>query len=254
MRLLVVEEDTALGLFLEKGLRLEGYEVFQAGDGAAVLEQVEQYRPDLMLLDLNLHGKDGMEVLAEIAGRCQSTAVMVLTGPSQVEDRVKYLDLGADDCMAKPFSFSELAARCRALLRRRERFADPILRHSGLELNRMEHRVTRNGRAVDLTVKEFRLLEYLMQRSGRCCSRQELMREVWQISAQAETNVVDVYVNYLRKKLAAAVPELEADSSVIMTVRGEGYRIGGKKLPASAGSDAEGLLAGAYVSGQARGE
>ncbi|HEX7157754.1 MAG TPA: response regulator transcription factor [Edaphobacter sp.] len=229
MRVLVVEDDSALGLFLQKGLKLEGHEVVWVGDGEAAVEQVELFRPDLMVLDLSLPRKDGTEVLEEISGRYDGTAVLVLTGRSGVEDRVKCLNLGADDCLLKPFSFHELTARCRALLRRKERFADPMLRHGDVELNRIERRVIRNGRIVDLTVKEFGLLEYLMHRSGRVCSRAELLREVWQMSPDAETNVVDVYINYLRKKLGAVVAEEGSDSSVIMTVRGEGYRMGGKK-------------------------
>jgi DNA-binding response OmpR family regulator len=171
-----------------------------------------------------------------------------LTGRSQVEERIKCLNLGADDCLLKPFSFHELTARCRALLRRREQFADPVLRHGDVELNRMDRRVTRCGRAVELTVKEFSLLEFLLMRRGRCCSRGELLREVWQMSPDAGTNVVDVYVNYLRKKLGAV--SLDGDRtgySVIETVRGEGYQMGGTRKIAPQRSEfrAEAMLAGA---------
>jgi len=154
MRVLIVEDDAALGLFLEKGLKLEGHEVTWVGDGEAALVYAAEYRPDLIVLDLSLPKKDGTEVLAELRGRFDETAVMVLTGRSQVEERVKCLNLGADDCLLKPFSFHELTARCRALLRRRDQFADPVLRHGNVELNRMERRVMRNGRLVELTVKE----------------------------------------------------------------------------------------------------
>jgi DNA-binding response OmpR family regulator len=126
----------------------------------------------------------------------------------------------------KPFSFHELTARCRALLRRREQFADPVLRHGDVEMNRMERKVVRNGRLVELTVKEFSLLEFLLMRRGRCCSRSELLREVWHMSPDAGTNVVDVYVNYLRKKLGAASVDGDDGCPVIETVRGEGYRMG----------------------------
>jgi DNA-binding response OmpR family regulator len=152
-----------------------------------------------------------------------------------VEERVKCLNLGADDCLLKPFSFHELTARCRALLRRREQFADPVLRHGDLELNRMERKVIRNGQQVELTVKEFSLLEFLLMRRGRCCNRSELLREVWQMSPDAGTNVVDVYVNYLRRKLGAVSVDGDIGNSVIETVRGEGYRMGGlKKMVARA--------------------
>ena len=230
MRVLIVEDDVALGLFLQKGLKVEGHEVTWVGDGEAALVQTAEQRPDLIVLDLSLPRKDGTEVLAELRGRFDETAVLVLTGRSQVEERVKCLNLGADDCLLKPFSFHELTARCRALLRRREQFADPVLRHGDVELNRMERRVVRNGRLVELTVKEFSLLEFLLMRRGRCCSRSELLREVWQMP-DAGTNVVDVYVNYLRKKLGAASLEGDEGGSIIETVRGEGDRMGAGKAP-----------------------
>jgi DNA-binding response OmpR family regulator len=229
MHVLIVEDDVALGSFLQKGMKLEGHDVALVGDGEAALLYADEHRPDLMVLDLSLPKKDGTEVLSEMHGRFDEMAVLVLTGRSEVEERVKCLNLGADDCLLKPFSFHELTARCRALLRRREQFADPVLRHGEVELNRMERRVTRNGRAVELTVKEFNLLEFLMLRRGRCCSRSELLREVWQMSPDAGTNVVDVYINYLRKKLGAGSLEEETGYSVIETVRGEGYQMGSSR-------------------------
>ena len=225
MQVLIVEDDAALGVFLQKGLKLEGHEVSWVGDGEAALKHARLHRPDLMVLDLSLPKKDGVEVLEELRGQLEGTAVLVLTGRSMVEERVRCLNLGADDCLLKPFSFHELTARCRALLRRKERYADPMLRNGGVELNRMERRVMCSGNRVELTTKEFSLLEYLMQRPGRCVGRAELLREVWQMSPDAGTNVVDVYVNYLRKKLGAAAPEEADGHSVIETVRGEGYRV-----------------------------
>ncbi len=247
MRVLVVEDDVALGLFLQKGLKLEGHDVAWVGDGEAALQHVEEHRPDLIVLDLSLPRKDGTEVLAEMNGRFDGTAVLVLTGRSQVEERVKCLNLGADDCLLKPFSFHELTARCRALLRRRENFADPVLRHGDVELNRMDRRVMRNGRLIELTVKEFSLLEFLLLRRGRCCSRSELLREVWQMSPDAGTNVVDVYINYLRKKLGAASVDGDAVFPVIETVRGEGYQMGGvrKMVPRTSQYPVEAIFVGA---------
>lgn len=250
MRILIVEDDAALGLFLQKGLMLEGHEVVWVTDGEAGLERARADQPDLMVLDLSLPKKDGTEVLAEMQGGFAGTAVLVLTGRSQVEERVKCLNLGADDCLLKPFSFHELVARCRALLRRREQFADPMLRHGGVELNRIERKVTHQGRAVELTVKEFALLEFLMQRGGRCCSRSELLRDVWQMSPTAGTNVVDVYINYLRKKLGGIEAVGAPDSPVIETVRGEGYKMGMAKkrvlsVPAREFFYVEALQAGA---------
>ena len=154
MRVLIVEDDAALGLFLQKGLKLEGNEVDWVGDGVAGLERARRDRPDLIVLDLSLPKMDGTEVLEEMRGRFDGTAVLVLTGRSNVEERIRCLNLGADDCLLKPFSFHELTARCRALLRRRETFADPVLRHGEVELNRMEHKVMHCGRPVELTAKE----------------------------------------------------------------------------------------------------
>jgi DNA-binding response OmpR family regulator len=245
MRVLIVEDDAALGLFLQKGLKLEGHEAAWVGDGEAALAYAAEHRPDLIVLDLSLPRKDGTEVLTELRGRFDETAVLVLTGRSQVEERIKCLNLGADDCLLKPFSFHELTARCRALLRRREQFADPVLRHGDIELNRMERRVVRNGRLVELTVKEFSLLEFLLMRRGQCCTRSELLREVWQMSPDAGTNVVDVYVNYLRKKLGSAGANGE-DGSAIDTVRGEGYRMGGGRIAVRAsGYSSSAAFAGA---------
>jgi DNA-binding response OmpR family regulator len=225
MQILIVEDDAALGLYLQKGLRFEGHEVVLVGDGESGLQYALEHRPDLMVLDLSLPRKDGVQVLEEMQGRFSSTSVLVLTGRNAIEDRVRCLDLGADDCLLKPFSLSELMARCRALLRRRVQFADPNLRVGGVELNRMERKVSRAGQSIELTAKEFALLEYLMQARGRTCSRSELLREVWQMSPDAGTNVVDVYVNYLRKKLGGARAALSAYEleQVIETVRGEGY-------------------------------
>jgi DNA-binding response OmpR family regulator len=205
MRVLVVEDDRALGLFLQKGLKLEGHDVEWVGDGDAALEHTLAHRPDLIVLDLSLPRRDGTQVLEALQGHLEGTSVLVLTGRSQLEDRIKCLNLGADDCLLKPFSFHELSARCRAILRRREKFADPVLRYAGVEMNRMNR--------------------------GMCCSRSELLSEVWQMSPETGTNVVDVYVNYLRKKLAVAQPDGHSTESVIETVRGEGYRLRGMKKP-----------------------
>ena len=227
MRVLIVEDDVALGLFLAKGFKLEGHEVYLATDGQSGLDIALEQRPELMVLDLSLPQKDGIQVLEEMRGHLAETSVLVLTGRSGIQGRLQCLNLGADDCMLKPFSFNELTARCRALLRRRVQYADPTLRVGGVEVNRMDRTVTRDGRPVELTTKEFALLEYLMQARGRTCLRSDLLRDVWQASPTAGTNVVDVYVNYLRKKLGAARSQLHTDmfgpDRVIETVRGEGY-------------------------------
>lgn len=232
MRVLVVEDDRSLGLFLQKGLKLEGHDVDWAGDGEAALEMASSQSPDLMVMDLGLPRRDGTEVLEIIRRDFPNTAVLILTGRSSVEERVRCLDLGADDFVVKPFSFHELMARCRALIRRRERFADPVLRFGGVEMNRLERMVHYEGVSIELTAKEYTLLEFLMLRQGACCSRTELLNSVWHATPEAGTNIVDVYVTYLRKKFAAANPEGNFADSAIETVRGSGYRMRDKrKIP-----------------------
>ena len=231
MRVLVVEDDRALGLFLQKGLKLEGHTVDWVGDGDAAVAHASLHQPDLMVLDLSLPLRDGVEVLAEMRRWFSRTSVLVLTGRNQTEERVRCLNLGADDCLLKPFSFHELTARCRAILRRKEQFADPMLRHGEVEMNRMDRSVRRDGVGVELTGKEFALLEFMLQRHGDCCTRAELLSEVWKMSPDSGTNVVDVYINYLRKKLAAARPAGRSNAPVIETVRGQGYRLCGLAAP-----------------------
>lgn len=229
MRVLILEDDVALGPFLVKGLTLENHQIEIESDGRKGLESLLLHAPDLLILDLGLPGMDGIEVLERIQGKCPQTSVLVLTGRNGVESRVQCLNLGADDCLPKPFSFTELTARCRALLRRREKPLSALLRVGELELDRMQRTVKRNGRPIDLTTKEFSLLEYLVLARGRTCLRSELLRHVWQSSPPAGTNVIDVYINYLRKKLGPGADTGGFGSStgdrIIETVRGEGYAI-----------------------------
>ena len=226
MRVLVIEDDCALGGFLKKGMEMEGHRAEWAEDGDAGLALAAENHPDLILLDLSLPRRDGVEVLTELRARHNDAAVLVLTGRCDLQSRLQCLDMGADDCLLKPFSFFELAARCRALLRRRQQFADPVLRHGDLELHRIEHKVTRAGSPINLTAKEFALLEYLLLHPGECVSRTQLLTEVWRMDAETGTNVVDVYVNYLRRKVGGGLDN-EAHPGLIETVRGMGYRLGG---------------------------
>jgi DNA-binding response OmpR family regulator len=225
MRVLVVEDDRALGMFLQKGLGLAGHEVDWVGDGEAALQNAEARRPDLMVLDLGLPRLDGTEVLARVRARHKDVSVVVLSGRSDVEERIRCLKMGADDCVMKPFSFHELVARCTGILRRKEQQGSSMLHYGEVEMNRVERKVRRSGKDIELTAKEFSLLEFLLLRQGECCTRVELLREIWQMAPDAETNIVDVYVNYLRKKLAAAGPDGRASAAVIETVRGTGYRL-----------------------------
>lgn len=224
MHVLVVEDDRALGAFLKKGLETEGHRVEWVEDGEAALAYSAEGRPDLILLDLGLPKRDGLEVLSELRARHDDAAVLVLTGRGDLQARVESLDMGADDCLLKPFSFIELTARCRALLRRRQQFADPVLRCDDLELHRVEHKVTRAGLTIGLTAKEFALLECLLLHRGECVSRSQLLQEVWQMREESGTNIVDVYINYLRRKVDAGGVR-DVRRRLIQTVRGMGYRV-----------------------------
>jgi DNA-binding response OmpR family regulator len=233
MRLLIAEDDPALGRFLVRGLEQDGHDVTLAANGATAMEAARDNLPDMAVLDLNLPQRDGSEVLQFIRSLTQDLPILILTARQDPETRLRCLDMGADDFMLKPFSFAELRARCRALLRRRA--PGLILRHGDLELNRVEHTVVWRDQPVTLTNKEFALLEYLMLHHGRPISRATLLEEVWGMQPDAETNVVDVYINYLRRKLPIPVPDPNSCGEappagpvepLIRTIRGVGYTIG----------------------------
>ncbi|MGA9585599.1 MAG: response regulator transcription factor [Terracidiphilus sp.] len=219
MRLLIAEDDKALSLFLRRGLETEGHRVHSVYDGAQAVEAFSNEMPDLTILDLNMPVKDGEVALREMRRIHEELPVLVLTGRNEVDARVRCLDNGADDFMTKPFSLLELLARCRALLRRK-REGQLMLRAGNLELSRLDHAVRRSGRSLSLTNKEFALLEHLMLNRGRCVTRVELLETVWNMVPVQTTNIVDVYVNYLRHKLADMPP-----GTLIRTVRGKGYMI-----------------------------
>jgi DNA-binding response OmpR family regulator len=219
MRLLIAEDDKALGLFLKRGLETEGHRVRVACDGAAAVEAFREELPDLTILDLNMPIKDGEQVLDEVRRIDSELPVLVLTARQEVETRVRCLDHGADDLMLKPFSLYELRARCRALLRRK-REARLLLRAGDLEVSRLDHTACRAGQPVELTNKEFALLEHLMLNRGHSVSRAELLDSVWKMEPAQTTNIVDVYVNYLRRKLHDPAP-----GKLIRTVRGQGYTV-----------------------------
>jgi DNA-binding response OmpR family regulator len=229
MRILVVEDDVPLAAFLRKGLEAEHYAVDVAADGETARDLAVAYDYDLMLLDLCLPKRDGVSVLREVRSSKESLPVLVLTGRSRVEDRVSALDQGADDYVVKPFSFSELSARVRALMRRGQHPQQVTLQVDDLVLDRIEHRVERGGRRIDLTSKEFSLLEYLMRNAGRCITRTMIIEHVWNISFDTTTNVVDVYINYLRKKV-----DENSSRKLIQTVRGAGYLLGSNSARADA--------------------
>lgn len=194
MRILVVEDDAPLATFVRKGLEAEHYAVDVAEDGELARQMAAASDYDLMILDLNLPKLDGIGVLHAVRPQKPSLPVLVLTARSRVEDRVQSLDTGADDCLIKPFSFTELSARVRALLRRGPRTIETVLRVSDLELDRVARRVERAGKLIELTSKEFALLEYLMRNTGRRVTRAMIVEHVWNLSFDTSTNIVDVYV------------------------------------------------------------
>src|SRR5579871_6676297 len=196
MRILIAEDDVALAGFVRQGLQGEHYTVDVVEDGEQARTMGTEFEYDVVILDLNLPKLDGVSVLRHLRLKRPNLPVLVLTQRSKVEDRVQCLDMGADDYLAKPFSFSELSARIRALLRRSHLPSESVLVVEDLHLDRVEHLAERAGRRIDLTTKEFALLEYLMRNAGRQVSRAMIIEHVWNLTFDSSTNVVDVYINY----------------------------------------------------------
>ena len=217
VRILVVEDEVKVAGFLQRGLEAEKYHVEIAYDGMTGEQKARSGKFDLLLLDVLLPRKDGFEVLRDLRRDGIKIPVLLLTARTATEDIVGGLDLGADDYLTKPFSFDELLARIRSLLRR-DRQPATILHVADLHLDTVSHHATRDGSVIDLTAREYALLQYLMQRVGKLVTRQELSREVWGLDFDPGTNVVDVYMNHLRKKIDAGHP-----IKLLKTVRGKGY-------------------------------
>jgi DNA-binding response OmpR family regulator len=228
MRILVAEDDAALAEFLRERLQQEQFTVKVVGDGTEAQRLAVDQQYDLVILDLNLPGAPGLDVLRNIRSKKPELPVLIVTGAAQVEERVRSLDAGADDFVAKPFAFAELAARIRAVLRRGNRTARTVLNVEDLELDRLTHSVQRCGHAIELSPKEFALLEFLMRNAGQPVSRTAIVQQVWKLSFDNVTNVVDVYINYLRRKVDTGY-----DRALIRTIRGFGYQIGGSVASAS---------------------
>src|SRR4051794_34994518 len=216
-RVLVVEDDDDIAQVLQRLLRTEGYEVRTSGDGTVALDEAKQFLPDVVILDLGLPGIDGMEVARELRGR-DDTPILMLTARAAVESRVEGLDSGADDYLVKPFERQELLVRMRALLRRRPPRGSASLTVGDLTLNPDTHEVRRGERAVDLTQREFELLEYLMRNERIVISRQRLLDEVWGYDPFSMTNTIEVFVSNLRRKLEAG-----GEPRLLHTIRGAGY-------------------------------
>jgi DNA-binding response OmpR family regulator len=222
MRILVAEDDVPLAEFLHQRLQQEQFAVQMVADGREAEKMASDQPYDLVLLDLNLQGLAGLDVLKNIRSKKPDLPVMIVAGTSPVEERVRGLDAGADDYIAKPFAFAELAARIRAVLRRGNRPARAILQVDDLELDRVSHAVRRGTHNIELSPKEFSLLEFLMRNEGQPVSRTAIVEQVWKLNFDTMTNVVDVYINYLRRKVDSGY-----DRALIRTIRGVGYQIGG---------------------------
>jgi len=217
MRILIAEDDTALAGFVRKGLEAEHYAVDVSSDGEQARALGTEFDYDLIVLDLTLPRLDGVTILKQVRSRKPSVPILVLTARSRVEDRVLCLDAGADDYLVKPFSFSELSARIRALLRRNRVPPESVLTVEDLKLDRVERRVSRGNRAIELTSKEFALLEYLMRNAGRRVTRAMIIEHVWNLSFDSATNLVDVYVAYL--------PNAPEDTPFFLCLRSEMKRL-----------------------------
>jgi two-component system, OmpR family, response regulator MprA len=216
-RVLVVEDDDAIAQVLQRSLRMEGYEVRVADDGVAALDEAHAFLPDLVILDLGLPRLDGIEVAKKLR-ETDDVPILVLTARDAVEARVEGLDSGADDYLVKPFERQELLARLRAMLRRHPPRGQATLTVGDLKLNPDTHEVTRSGRRIDLTQREFELLEYLMRNERIVISRQRLLDEVWGYDPFSMTNTIEVFVSNLRRKLEAG-----EEPRLLHTIRGAGY-------------------------------
>jgi two-component system, OmpR family, copper resistance phosphate regulon response regulator CusR len=219
-RLLVIEDQKKLQKSLQQGLIEEGYEVVSALTGEEGYFRATTELFDAVILDLMLPGRSGLEVLRQLRGRGFTKPILILTARDTVEDRVSGLDAGADDYLVKPFAFAELVARLRALLRRDLGGRDLFLRVDDLEIDLLNRRVVREGIELDLTKREYELLEYLLRHKNSIVSRDMIARDVWKETSGALTNTIDVYINMLRKKV-----ERSQKRQLIHTVRGVGYAV-----------------------------
>jgi heavy metal response regulator len=223
MRVLLVEDERRIADFIRKGLSECGYAVDVAHDGEEALDWVGVAQFDIVVLDVMLPVRDGIEVCRELRGRGVQTPVLMLTARDAIEDRVRGLDSGADDYLVKPFAFAELLARLRALARRERSASGPRLQVGELVLDTTTREVFRHGRAIGLTSKEYALLEYLMRHPNQVLTRTMIAEHVWNYDFDNATNVIDVHIRNLRRKMDDPFPD-----KLIHTVRGAGYRISGR--------------------------
>lgn len=217
MRILVVDDDPEIVSFLKRGLTFEGYTVETAGDGAEALAKIREREPDLVILDVMMPGIDGIEVARRLR-QASAIPILMLTAKGTVADRVAGLDSGADDYLVKPFAFDELLARMRSLLRRTQTVEGEVLRFMDLSLNTVTREVMRGSDAIELTAQEFNLLELFLRHPRQVLKRDMIYEKVWGYDFGGESNVIEVYMRYLRSKLEAA-----GQPRLIQTVRGVGY-------------------------------
>ena len=218
MRVLLVEDEYKVASFIKKGLEEHGYAVDLSSDGKTGLAMALDQIHDLIILDINLPEINGLEALRQMRAKQVITPVLLLTIRATIEDKVIGLDTGADDYLSKPFSFEELLARVRALLRRRTEVKTPLLTVADLSLDPASRQVFRGRNRIELTSKEFAILEYFMRNAGRVLTRSMIINHAWDYDFDAETNVVDVYVNYLRRKI-----DTPYHPKLLQTIRGTGY-------------------------------
>jgi len=224
MRILIIEDEHKLASFIKKGLEAERYAVDTASDGDNGLELALIHDYDLVILDLMLPGKSGTDVLRALRDRKPALAILVLTARDALGDKIKHFEQGCDDYLTKPFAFAELVMRVKALLRRGGVQRKDQLQMLDLSLDRISRKVSRGGKSIDLTTKEFMLLEYLMSNAGQVCSRNMIIEHVWDQGFDSFTNIVDVYIRYLRNKV-----DRDFDPPLIHTVRGVGYVLSEEK-------------------------
>jgi len=224
MRILIIEDEHKLASFIKKGLEAERYAVDTAPDGDNGLELALLHDYDLVILDLMLPGKSGTEVLGALRDHKPALAILVLTARDALGDKIKHFEQGCDDYLTKPFAFAELVMRVKALLRRGAVQRKDQFQVLDLSLDRISRKVSRGGKPIDLTTKEFMLLEYLMSNLGQVCSRNMIIEHVWDQGFDSFTNIVDVYIRYLRNKI-----DRDFDPPLIHTVRGVGYVLSEEK-------------------------
>jgi heavy metal response regulator len=227
MTILVVEDEIKISRFIKKGLEMEHYTVDVAYEGPDALEKAEINNYDLIIMDIMIPKMDGIEVTRKLREAKVETPIIMLTARDTVEDRVKGLDAGADDYLIKPFAFGELLARIRALLRREKTVSTTKLQVGDLVLDPATHEVRRGDKEIQLSSKEYRLVDYMMRRPGHVCTRTMIGEHIWGYNFTDDSNVIDVYISYLRKKIDKGFK-----NKLIHTVRDVGYKIQDKSAPA----------------------